>query len=155
LHKQFMGLAIQLAADKSIKGTCGPFGAVIVRAGKVVGEGWNRVVETQDPTAHAEIVAIRAACRKLGTHQLNGCVLYTSCEPCPMCLSAIYWARIDAVFYACISSDAATAGFDDSRIYKEVSLTPKDRSLRMTQLCRKEGRKVFRDWIANPDKQPY
>ena len=155
MHKQFMERAIQLAGEKSSKGVCGPFGAVIVRDGKVVGEGWNRVVKTQDPTAHAEVVAIRNACMNLGTHQLNDCVLYTSCEPCPMCLSAIYWARIDTVFYACKASDAAAAGFDDSKIYKEVSLPLSKRSLRMTQLCREKGKKVFQAWVSNPDKKPY
>ncbi len=150
-----MKRAIRLAVDRSSRGTCGPFGAVIVKGGRVVGEGWNRVVETKDPTAHAEIMAIRAACRKLETHQLNGCILYSSCEPCPMCLAAIYWARIDTVFFAAVSSDAAEAGFDDSKLYKEVSLPAKKRSLRMTRLCCKDGAKVFGKWIANPDRQPY
>lgn len=155
MDEDFIMKAIRLAAGKSAEGTCGPFGAVVVRDGRVVGEGWNRVVETSDPTAHAEIVAIRAACRTLGTHQLNGCVLYCSCEPCPMCLSAIYWARLDTVYYACSSADAAAAGFDDSIIYTEIALPAGRRALRMTQLCRTEGSAVFRDWLSNPNRKPY
>lgn len=155
IDKAFMARAIRFAAEKSANGACGPFGAIVVCDGVVVGEGWNMVVESMDPTAHAEIVAIRAACLKLGTHLIKGCVLYSSCEPCPMCLSAIYWARIDSVFYACSSSDAANAGFDDSTIYQQIALPPGKRSLAMTQICREAGLTVLQDWTANPNKKQY
>ena len=122
MNKKFMKRAIRLAMNNSADGKGGPFGAVVVRGGVVAGEGSNKVVESKDPSAHAEIVAIRAACRKLGTHVLSGCEIYCSCEPCPMCLAAIYWARIDAVYFACSSGDAAAAGFDDSAIREQVQL---------------------------------
>ena len=152
---KFMVQAIRLAAEKSAGGSCGPFGAVVVRDGVVVGEGWNSVVEGVDPTAHAEIMAIRAACRRLGTHVLKDCVLYASCEPCPMCLSAIYWARIEAVFYACSSADAAGAGFDDSEIYRQVSAPAGSRSIAMTQVDREAGLAVLKAWSDNPVRKPY
>lgn len=155
MDKTFLNKAIQLAAEKSRDGTSGPFGAVIVKDGDIVGEGWNQVTEMCDPSAHAEIMAIRQAGKKLCTHDLGGCELYASCEPCPMCLSAIYWARIDRVYYACCASDAADAGFDDEMIRRELLLPPSERGLRTAQECREQGLAVFRQWIQNPDKRTY
>lgn len=133
----------------------GPFGAVIVRDGAVVGRGFNRVIGTNDPTAHAEVVAIRQACRKLRTFKLEGCEIYSSCEPCPMCLAAIHWSRLDRVWYASDRHDAARAGFDDAFLYDEFEKAPTDRKLAVTQAFRDEGLAVFRTWLAKPDRQPY
>lgn len=147
--------AIRVAADRSLDGRCGPFGAVIERGGEVVGTGWNRVVQSRDPTAHAEIVAIRNACTKLGTHDLSGCTLYASCEPCPMCLVAVYWARIDKVVYAADRTDVAEAGFDDDTLYRQVTLPPNQRSVECVQSLHKEGRAVLMKWRENPAKMMY
>lgn len=125
---KFLKLAIELATRKSGDGEHGPFGAVVVLEGRVVGEGYNQVVAVHDPTAHAEVVAIRNACAKLDTHDLSNCILYASCEPCPMCLAATYWAKIGRVIYAASREDAAEAGFSDAFLYEEVSLPPQDRS---------------------------
>jgi tRNA(Arg) A34 adenosine deaminase TadA len=133
----------------------GPFGAVVVKDGQIIGKGNNRVTSSNDPTAHAEVEAIRDACRHLGSFQLEGCVLYTSCEPCPMCLGAIYWARPDRVVYACSRADAAAIEFDDDFIYQELSLLPEQRSIPAVQDLRDEGLVVFRDWVAKPDKTSY
>lgn len=151
----FLKEAIQLAEENSADGTRGPFGAIVVRHGEVVGRGGNQVVESRDPTAHAEVVAIRDASRRLGTHVLEYCTIYCSCEPCPMCLSAIYWARIPRVVYAAASEDARSAGFDDSRIREEVRLSWEDRSVEVLRALPKEGARVFELWKKNPSKVPY
>jgi guanine deaminase len=147
--------AIRLSRTRMRQGRGGPFGAVVARGGVIVARGWNAVTSDRDPTAHAEIVAIRRACRKLGTFQLSGCVLYTSCEPCPMCLAAAYWARVDRLVCAANRDDAARAGFDDALIYDEIPLPPKVRSLRMDTLLRPEAVAVFDEWLEKPDRVPY
>ena len=133
----------------------GPFGAVVVRQGKIVARGWNRVTSTNDPTAHAEVTAIRDACKKLKTFQLDDCELYTSCEPCPMCLAAIYWARCKKFYYANTRRDAAKIGFDDDLIYREVARPIARRKIPMKQLLRPEALKVFAEWKNKPDKIRY
>ena len=153
---EFMLRAIELAQASVDSNAGGPFGCVIVRDGKIVGVGVNRVTSTNDPTAHAEIVAIRDACEKLNSFQLDGCVIYTSCEPCPMCLGAIYWARPERIVIACDRNDAAKAGFDDAFIYDE--LCGKDLSNRKvptSTVLREAGLEVFQNWIAKPDKVEY
>lgn len=147
--------AIRLARTHSADGRHGPFGAVVVRDGGIVGRGWNQVVAENDPTAHAEVMAIRDAARRLETHDLSGCVLYTSCEPCPLCLSAAYWARIHRVVYAASKADAAVAGFDDADIYAELALPWEDRRVEGEQQLREEGVEVLRGWAANQDRVPY
>jgi guanine deaminase len=127
----------------------------VAKDGVVIARGWNAVTSSNDPTAHAEVVAIRRACRKLGTFQLAGCVLYSSCEPCPMCLAAAYWARVERLVLAASRDDAARAGFDDAFIYDEVPLALEERSLPTTQLLRAEGVVVFDEWLAKPDRVPY
>jgi tRNA(Arg) A34 adenosine deaminase TadA len=151
----FMREALKLAEDGVHSGRGGPFGCVIVRRGVIVGRGQNAVASTNDPTAHAEIVAIRDAGRTLGTFQLADCELYTSCEPCPMCLAAIYWARIPQVFYGNTRADAATIGFDDEFIYQQIPLPPEQRRLAMTPLLRAEAQAAFQAWVAKPDKVQY
>ena len=155
MKKKFMREAIRLSLQKMRRGSGGPFGAVIVKRGKVVGRGGNQVTSTNDPTAHAEIVAIRDACRRLRTFQLDDCDLYTSCEPCPMCLSAIYWARIRSVFYGNTRQDAARIAFDDDFIYREVALPIRKRQLQMKQLLRQEALAAFLEWERKTDKIPY
>ena len=147
--------AIGLSLREVRHGQGGPFGAVVVQDGRVVGRGCNKVTPTNDPTAHAEIVAIRAACKRLKTFGLEDCDLYTSCEPCPMCLSAIYWARLRRVFYANTRKDAANIGFDDAFIYREVALPISRRRLRMKQLLRAEALAAFVAWERKPDKAAY
>jgi len=154
-HRRFLREAIQLSIDRMQAGEGGPFGAVVVKDGQVVGRGWNRVVSTNDPTAHAEIVAIRDACSRLGTFSLAGCEIYVSCEPCPMCLAAIYWARITQLFYAATREDAAKAGFDDERIYREIGLPPDVRSVRASQDLREEALAAFNAWREKPDRTQY
>lgn len=155
LDNAMMRRAINLAREGVMSGLGGPFGCVVARDGVVIGEGSNRVTSTNDPTAHAEVVAIREACKSLGTFQLEGCVIYTSCEPCPMCLGAIYWARPERIFIACTRDDAADAGFDDAFIYDELNKDLKDRKVPCHVLLRDEGVKVFQEWIANPNKVEY
>jgi tRNA(Arg) A34 adenosine deaminase TadA len=150
-----MRRAIALALENVRTGRGGPFAALVAKDGKVIGEGANSVTITNDPTAHAEIVAIRAACRALGTFQLTACELYTTCEPCPMCLGAIYWARPARVFYAAVASDAADAGFDDAFIYDELKRPPEGRSIPMIPLMRVESLAAFAAWKQQPDKTPY
>ncbi len=150
----FLREAIALAVDSVATGG-GPFGAVIVHGGRVVGRGQNRVVPHGDPTAHAEVVAVRAACEELGGHELTGATVYASCEPCPMCLGALYWARVDRVVFASGREDAAGAGFDDARIYDELPKRPADRSLPMEQQLTDEGAAAFRAWKALDERQPY
>lgn len=149
-----MRRAIEIASWSAQAGG-GPFGALVVRGDVVVAEGTNQVTSTHDPTAHAEIVAIRRACKAIGSFQLAGCEIYASCEPCPMCLGAIYWARPDRVFYAATRGDAAAAGFDDVLIYQEVTRTPLDRIIPSVPLIREEGGEPFRIWGGNPDRMPY
>lgn len=147
--------AISLAEDNASSGNGGPFGAVIVKDGKVVAEGSNTVTVDNDPTAHAEVNAIRRACAVLGTFDLSGCELYTSCEPCPMCLAACYWAHISRVYYAAGRDDAAAAGFDDDMIYVEVAKPLDERKLPFIQLLPEEGLRPFLLWRSNPDKVRY
>ncbi len=151
----FMLRAISLAQNGVDSNAGGPFGAVVVKDGEIVGEGFNCVTSTNDPTAHAEVVAIRMACKKLGSFQLNGCVLYTSCEPCPMCLGAIYWARPDKIFFACTRQDAANIGFDDHFIYEEIERTIEERHIKSISFLREEGLTVFENWANKADKTKY
>jgi tRNA(Arg) A34 adenosine deaminase TadA len=154
-QEQFILEAIRLSAHGMINNEGGPFGCVIVKNNVIVGRGNNKVISTNDPTAHAEIIAIRNACRHLGTFQLDGCQLYTSCEPCPMCLGAIYWARPEKVFYACTRADAAQIGFDDQFIYEEIMSDLRRRKIPMEQLLRSEALKVFSSWSEKLDKTHY
>jgi tRNA(Arg) A34 adenosine deaminase TadA len=147
--------AIALAARHSADGAHGPFGAVVARDGVVVGEGWNQVVSRHDPTAHAEVVAIRDAGARLGTHVLEGCTLYASCEPCPLCLAAAYWARIPRVVFAASRADAEAAGFDDARVYEELALPWAGRQVVGERLLAQEGRAVLAGWLANPSRIAY
>lgn len=152
----FLRQAIALAKDGMDNNIGGPFGAVIVKDGKVVGKGSNNVTSSNDPTAHAEITAIRDACKNLDDFQLNDCTLYTSCEPCPMCLGAIYWARPSRVVYAATAEDAdKIAGFDDSFIYDEINLEPEKRTIPAINALREEGKEVFRAWQNKVDKIEY
>ncbi|MBW8864606.1 MAG: nucleoside deaminase [Verrucomicrobia bacterium] len=155
MKEQFMRAAIRLSLSKMRANCGGPFGAVVVRNGKIVGRGWNQVTSTNDPTAHAEVSAIRDACRRLKTFQLDDCELYTSCEPCPMCLSAIYWARFRKVYYANTRKDAAKIAFDDDLIYREVAKPVSKRLIPMKQLLRPEALKVFSEWQTKADKVRY
>jgi guanine deaminase len=151
----FLRQAIDLSRRNMAGQAGGPFGAVVVMDGKVVGQGWNRVTETHDPTAHAEVSAIRDACTRLGTHALEGAVLYTSCEPCPMCLATAYWARLARIVWGNTREDAAAIGFDDAFLYSEVALPPEKRALPTRVLLRDEARAVFASWAARPDKVMY
>jgi tRNA(Arg) A34 adenosine deaminase TadA len=150
-----MRRAIALSRQGMEGGAGGPFGAVVALDGRVIAEGWNQVTSTNDPTAHAEIVAIRRACAALGRFDLRGAVLYTSCEPCPMCLAAAYWARLDAVVFGNARADAAAIGFDDQLLYDEVAKPVAARSLPMRRLLQAEALEVFAEWAAKPDKVPY
>jgi guanine deaminase len=151
----FMRRAIELSGARLAAGEGGPFGAVVVRDGHIVGEGWNQVVGTNDPTAHAEIVAIRAACHQLDTFSLAGADIYTSCEPCPMCLAAILWARIGRIYYGNTRADAATIGFDDDYFYRQVARPMNDRDIPAERLLADEARAVFSDWAGRTDKVRY
>lgn len=153
--EQFLRHAIALARAGMERGDGGPFGCVIVKDGQVVGQGNNRVTSSNDPTAHAEVVAIRAACAQLNSFQLEGCTVYTSCEPCPMCLGALYWARPARIVYAATREDAADAGFDDSFIYAELPLPPAERRYAMEHGCREEAQAVFGAWKAMAGKVGY
>jgi tRNA(Arg) A34 adenosine deaminase TadA len=155
MSADFMRRAIALAIENVCSGRGGPFAALVVKDGGVIAEGTNRVTATNDPTAHAEVVAIREACRVLGDFQLTGCDLYTTCEPCPMCLGAIYWARPARVFYAGNAADAAAAGFDDAFIYDEIKKLPAARRIPMVQLLREESLAVFSAWKNEENKKPY
>jgi guanine deaminase len=154
-NPEFLRRAITLATENVLSGRGGPFGAVIVRDGVIVGEGANSVTETYDPTAHGEVNAIRAACRSLGTFTLAGCELYTSCEPCPMCLAASYWARLDAIYYGCSAADAARAGFDDAFLYAEMQKDPPSRALTAVQLLSDEAWASFDAWMTSPIRIAY
>lgn len=155
LNPEYLRLAIELSREKMEANEGGPFGAVIVCNGQIVGRGWNRVTSTNDPTAHAEVVAIRAACQHVKNFTLAGCELYTSCEPCPMCLAAIYWSRLDRVYFASTAQDAAAAGFDDQNIYRELSLPIANRSIPMQQAMRDEANLVFAEWLKKEDRITY
>ena len=158
--------AIRLSIDKMEAGEGGPFGAVVVNDGQIISRGWNRVTSSNDPTAHAEVMAIRDACKALGTFELTGCELYASCEPCPMCLAAIYWARIDQLYYAAGRADAAAAGFDDEFLYQEVSRVARlglqaagkpweNRELPAEQALTEEAREAFVAWKAKENRKTY
>jgi guanine deaminase len=154
-HERFLVRAIELAEENVRSGRGGPFAALVVRDGRILAEGTNLVTSTNDPTAHAEIVAIRRACQLLHHFQLTGCVLYSSCEPCPMCTGAIYWARPAAVYYAASAEDAAAAGFDDRLIRDELLLAPPQRRIPMVQMLRERALDAFRLWQQSPAKVPY
>jgi tRNA(Arg) A34 adenosine deaminase TadA len=154
-QKEFMRRAIALSRQKMDENCGGPFGAVIVKDGKIIAEGWNQVTSSHDPTAHAEVVAIRAACKSLNAFSLKGCEIFTSCEPCPMCLSAIYWAHLDRIFYANSRNDAAVIGFDDDFLYHEIPLPENRRSKKSHRLLSEEAWEVFEEWIKKPDKVRY
>ena len=155
MSPEFMRRAITLALENVRSGSGGPFAALIAKAGRVIAEGTNRVTRSNDPTAHAEVVAIREACRVLRDFQLTGCDLYTTCEPCPMCLGAIYWARPARIFYAATAADAANAGFDDAFIYDELKIMPAERRIPMTQFLREDSLAIFSAWKKQENKTPY
>lgn len=155
MNKKFMQLAIDTALDNIKSNNGGPFGSVIVKDGVLIAKSPNTVTSSNDPTAHAEINAIRLACKELNTFDLSGCEIYSSCEPCPMCLSAIYWARISKVYYAADRFDAQKAGFDDSFIYNEISISEKERSIYMENIMHKEGRLPFELWQETENKTKY
>lgn len=153
--EDFLKAAIGLAKQHMEAGHGGPFGAVVVHEGRIIAEGWNQVTSRNDPTAHAEMVALREAAARLNRFSLAGCTLYTSCEPCPMCLAAAYWARIDGLVYAATRADAAAIGFDDDVLYRELALPIPDRRLPMRLLLHEEALSVFTAWRDKPDKVPY
>jgi tRNA(Arg) A34 adenosine deaminase TadA len=153
-QKRFMQRAVKLSID-NVRNGGGPFGAVIVKDGEVIAEGVNRVTANLDPTAHAEVSAIRAACHRVGDFRLKGCTIYTSCEPCPMCLSAIYWAGIDKIYYGNTKEDADAIGFSDAVIYKEFTLPLTERTIPMRPLMRHEAQQAFREWEEKEDKVEY
>ena len=153
--QSLMRQAIRLSLEKMDQGQGGPFGAVIAREGSIISEGYNQVTSQNDPTAHAEIVAIRRACETLDNFSLAGCDIYTSCEPCPMCLSAIYWARIDRIYYANTRQDAAVIGFDDEFLYREVSIPLEHRQIPTTRLLEHEAIAAFEAWMNKSDKILY
>jgi len=155
MDNPFMARAIQLSLDNVLSGKGGPFGAVIVKNGNIVAEGVNRVTLVNDPTAHAEVVAIREACAKLAAFELADCEIYTSCEPCPMCLGAIYWARLARVYFGNLASDASKIGFDDSFIYREIAQVLRKRSIPMVPLMREQALAAFRAWEEKPNKILY
>ena len=154
MRKEFMKRAIKLSLE-SVNKNGGPFGCIIVKDNKIVAEGFNKVTSSNDPTAHGEIVAIREACKNLNTFTLTGCELYSSCEPCPMCLSAIYWSHIDKIFYANTRDDAKDIDFDDSLIYTEINKDKKDRKIEMIQMHREEALEAFKIWKNKEDKIKY
>lgn len=154
-HEKFMRMAIELSEHNVKQGVGGPFGAVIVKDGMIIARSANRVIPQNDPTAHAEISAIRLACQELGTYNLQGCVIYTSCEPCPMCLGAIYWAHIDTIYYGNTKADAAAIGFDDHFIYQELERPIHQRKLQIVQLLRNEALPAFKLWESSGSKTDY
>jgi len=155
MSQEFMRRAVALALENVRAGNGGPFAAIVVKDGRVIAEGTNRVTTSNDPTAHAEIVAIREACHALKNFQLTGCDLYTTCEPCPMCLGAIYWARPARIFYAGTASDAAAAGFDDAFIYDQLKLAPTRRRIPTAQILREESLAIFEAWRKQENKNRY
>lgn len=154
-EEKFMARANDIALEKMHESAGGPFGAVIVRGQEIIAEGWNRVTSDNDPTAHAEIVAIRAACGKLGRFDLSGCDIYCTCEPCPMCLGAIYWAHLARIYYSLTRNDAARIGFDDQSIYEQVSLPPAQRKIPSTRIITESARLAFGEWEKSPNKKRY
>ena len=153
--KKFMQMAIELAYEGMRNNEGGPFGAIIIKNHTIIGQGYNRVTSSNDPTAHAEIVAIRDACKNLGNFQLTDCILYTSCEPCPMCLGAVYWARLARIFYGCSHVDVANIDFDDDLIYKELTVPMTERKIPIIQLLREDALKTFLEWKSKQDKIKY
>jgi tRNA(Arg) A34 adenosine deaminase TadA len=153
--EDYMRRAIALSLEMMRSGKGGPFGAVVVHDGNIIAEGFNQVTSHNDPTAHAEVVAVRLACQALGTFNLTGCEIYTSCEPCPMCLSAIYWARLDKIYFANNRDDAAAIGFRDDFLYREIPLPLDQRSIPTRSLLRAEGQLAFKEWDLKPDKVLY
>lgn len=153
--EKYLREAIRLSFEKMEAGEGGPFGAVVVKEGKMIGRGWNRVTSANDPTAHAEVEAIRQACLSLEHFSLDGCDIYASCEPCPMCLAAIYWARLDNLYFAASHSDAADAGFDDTLLYAEVATSWNARRLNAEQHLQSAAQKVFTTWKNKPDRITY
>ncbi len=151
----FMRRAIELARQGISQGAGGPFGAVVVRNAEIVGEGWNRVVGTNDPTAHGEVTAIRDACAKLGTFSLEGCEIHSTGQPCPMCLGAIHWARIERIFYGFGIDDAAAIGFDDTEFFRQMALPPEERLIPSQELCREEALELAREYMRLPGRTPY
>ena len=151
----FMQRAIELARKGMNQGAGGPFGAVVVRNDEIVGEGWNRVVGTNDPTAHGEVTAIRDACAKLGTFSLEGCEIHTTGQPCPMCLGAIHWARIERIFYGFGIADAASIGFDDTEFFRQMALPPEERLIPSQELCREEALELAQEYLRLPGRTPY
>ncbi len=154
MERQFLQRAIEMAVE-NVRREGGPFAALVVREGAVIASGVNQVTRTNDPTAHAEVVAIREACRALGTFQLKGCEVYSSCEPCPMCLAAIYWARPARLIFAAAHEDAAAAGFDDSFIYQQLTIAPSERAIPMIRLVEEGANRPFVEWLARADRKPY
>jgi guanine deaminase len=155
MDNPFMSRAIQLSVDNVLSGRGGPFGAVVVKNGSIVAEGVNRVTSANDPTAHAEVVAIREACSTLGVFVLKDCEIYTSCEPCPMCLGAIYWAHLARIYFGNLAADASKIGFDDSFIYEQFAKPLPQRSISMVQIMREQALAGFRAWQEKPNKVPY
>ncbi len=155
MQNAFMAKAIELSIENVRAGRGGPFGAVVVKDGAIIAQGTNLVTSTNDPTAHAEVVAIREACRKLGSFQLTGCEIYTSCEPCPMCLAAIYWARPSRIYFACTTADAAQHGFDDSVICEEIQRPVAGRRIPMVQMMRDDALRAFEAWAKKTDRIDY
>jgi tRNA(Arg) A34 adenosine deaminase TadA len=155
MDNPFMSRAIQLSIENVLSGRGGPFGAVVVKDDEIIAEGTNQVTSRNDPTAHAEVLAIRDACKKLGVFDLEGCEIYASCEPCPMCLGAIYWARLSRVYFANADADASKIGFDDSLIYRELAQPHSQRKIPMIQMMRDEALAAFRAWENKPNKIAY
>ncbi|HTG59947.1 MAG TPA: nucleoside deaminase [Terriglobia bacterium] len=155
MHEELMRVAIALSIENVRTGRGGPFAAVVAKDGALIGRGVNLVTATNDPTAHAEVSAIRAACQALGSFHLTGCELYTTCEPCPMCLGAIYWARLARYYYGNTRSDAARIGFDDSLIYQELSRLPEERGIGGIRLLSREAVEAFNEWMRTPARVPY
>ena len=155
MNHPFMQEAIRLSLDKMREGCGGPFGAVVVKDGHIISRGWNQVTTSNDPTAHAEVVAIREACAVLNSFSLHGCELYASCEPCPMCLGAIYWSRVDRLYFAASRQDAASAGFDDALIYEEIPRPFGERRLPTEQMLRDEATAAFQEWLTRTDRVRY
>ncbi|MBL4951633.1 tRNA-specific adenosine deaminase [Neobacillus sp. YIM B02564] len=151
----FMKIAVDVALENVLTNGGGPFGAIVVKEGRIISVGRNQVAVKKDPTAHAEMEAIREACKYLNSFQLTGCELYTSCEPCPMCLGAIYWARLKSIFYACTNEDAARIGFDDHFIYRQIALPPNQRSIPMVRILPENTYLPFNAWVSLPQKQQY
>jgi guanine deaminase len=155
LSQKYIKMAIKLAIEHSKDGLNGPFGAVIIHKDRLVAQSWNRVTELNDPTAHAEIMAIRAACQALNRHDLKDCKLFSSCYPCPMCLAAAYWAGIETVYYAATESDAEKAGFIDKSLYREICLADQDKEIQLLRIERPESTQPFERWQENPNRMMY